>query len=135
MTKKIYYHDTDLEGVVYYANYLKYFEEARTEQLLSVGIDLRRLSEKGILFAVTNVEIKYKRPARYGDLLVIESTIEKVKAASMQFMHRITGGGATLVECSTRLVSLGRNFKPIALPEDIVKRLSDESLTRKSQDI
>lgn len=125
INKKVYYHDTDSEGVVYYANYLKYFEEARTEQLLSKGIGLRELGKEGIVFAVTELDIKYKRPARYADVLTVVSVIDRIQNASIYFRHEIKSGQALLVECSTRLVCLGRGFKPTAIPRHILNLLSD----------
>lgn len=126
--KRIYYHDTDCGGVVYYANYLKFFEEARTEHLLSKGIDLERLSRDGILFAVTNCDIQYKGPARYGDELSISSKIEKTKPASLYFYHEIKRDDSLLVECRTRLVSIGTDFKPIVIPQKILTRLTEDAI-------
>ena len=119
LQKRIYYHDTDCGGVVYYANYLRYFEEARTEHLRGIGIDLGSLSKRGLLFAVGNVGIKYKSPARYGELITIFSRIEKVRPASMLFTHRITRGQQLLAEATTRLVTIDRGFKPAVMPEDM----------------
>ena len=135
ITKKIYYHDTDAEGVVYYAHYLKYLEEARTEHLLARGIDLGRLSGTGIVFAVASLEITYRRPARYGDILTVSSKIEKMKNVSIYYRQLITRDDALLVECATRLVTLGRDFKPTAIPRDVADLLSDESLRNKPVDI
>ena len=102
--KKIYYHDTDCGGVVYYANYLKFFEEARTEHFCGTGIDLQTLSAKGSFFVVSSVEIKYKSSANYGDELVILSLIEKIGVASIVFSHEIKRGQSLLVKCKTTLV-------------------------------
>jgi acyl-CoA thioester hydrolase len=133
--KRVYYHDTDSEGVVYYSNYLKYFEEARTEQLLSKGIDLGKLSGEGIVFAVTSLDIKYRRPARYGDDLTVSSRIEKMKNTSIYYYHQITRGETLLIECATRLVTLGKHFKPTAIPQNILDLLSRESPASKSVDL
>lgn len=119
INKRIYYHDTDCGGVVYYANYLKFFEEVRTEHLLSKGIDLNKLGKEGILFAVADLDIRYKGPAKYGDELVILSKIEKVKSASLYFYHEIKRKDTLLVECNTRFVSIDLNFKPITIPSGI----------------
>ena len=67
--KTIYYHDTDSGGVVYYANYLKYLEEARTEYFRSKFQELKTLAERGVLFVVARVEIDYRSPAKYGGIL------------------------------------------------------------------
>jgi len=118
--KRIYYHDTDCGNVVYYANYLKYLEEARTEHLRSMGIDLNELAkEEKALFAVAGVDIRYKSPARYSDELTIISRIGKAKAASIEFSHEIKRGKTLLVECETRLVCLGEDFKPRVMPEAV----------------
>ena len=116
--KKIYYHDTDCGNVVYYSNYLKYFEEVRTEHLLSKGIDLKECLKKGFFFVVVSVDIKYKNPARYGDDLSISSRIENVKPASIEFSHEIEKQENVLVYCKTRLVSVDMNFKPIPIPQN-----------------
>ncbi len=126
INKKVYYHDTDSEGVVYYANYLKYFEEARTEHLLSKGIELGNLSKEGLLFAVSAVEIKYKGPARLADKLVVSSRIGKIKRGSLEYIHQVRRDDQILVECRTTLVAIGRKFKPVKIPEEISSRLSGE---------
>jgi tol-pal system-associated acyl-CoA thioesterase len=123
--KKVYYHDTDCEGVVYYANYLKYLEEARTEHLLSKGIELGRLSaEDGLLFAVSSLEIRYKAPARYGDELTVTSRLHKAKAVSLHFYQEIKRGADLLVECETRLVTINKRFRPVPLPAGIAEELA-----------
>jgi acyl-CoA thioester hydrolase len=123
--KKIYYHDTDAGGVVYYANYLKYFEEARTEYLLSKGISVQEMAREGFFFVVGGLEIKYKSPARYADELSITAKIEKVKAASIEFYQEARRAQDLLVECRTKLVSVGKDFKPIALSEEISAALGN----------
>ena len=119
MKKKIYYHDTDAGGVVYYANYLKYLEEARTELLREEGVDISELAGKGILFAVRRTEINYKSPARYADTLTIIASISKIKNASLEFTQSIRRGDQTLVEANTQLVCINSNFIPQAIPEEV----------------
>ena len=118
MLKKIYYHDTDCAGVVYYANYLKYFEEARTEFLCEHGWDLKKLSSQGILFAVKNVEIDYKVPAGYGDTLEIFTEILKVKRASLVFLQQIKKKDTVLAMAKTTLVCVDCDFSPRPLPKE-----------------
>ena len=127
LKKRIYYHNTDSEGVVYYADYLEFFEEARTEHLLSLGIDLREAKSRGVLFAVSALDIKYRRPARYGDSIDVISKIEKIKPASILFSHVIAKDGSPIVECSTKLVSIGADFKPAAIPESIFELLRGDA--------
>ena len=114
MEKRIYYHDTDCGGVVYYANYLKYLEEARTEYLLSKGVDLQKLSGKGIWFAVAKVEIEYKSPARYQDTIRILTIVERIKYSAMQFFQKILKNNTTVVEAHTMLICVN-NDKGYAL--------------------
>ena len=110
LKKRIYYHDTDLGGVVYYANYLKYFEEVRTEHLRSLGIDLKELHKEDVVFAVAKVSIRYRSPARYSDELVISSKIDRVKGASIEFSHIVKRAESLLVESATTLVTIGPDF-------------------------
>jgi len=121
--KKIYYHDTDCGGVVYYANYLKHLEEARTEFFAGKGIDLKSLAEDGVFFVVARVEIAYKSPAQYQDILRILTTAERVRATALRFFQRILKNGATVVEANTLLVCIDRNFRPRPLPEQVAESL------------
>jgi tol-pal system-associated acyl-CoA thioesterase len=84
MDVKIYYEDTDCGGVVYYANYLRYMERARTEYLASRGYSVKTLMDQGTIFMVFRVEIDYKAPARYGDTIEIETWVTDVTRATMQ---------------------------------------------------
>jgi acyl-CoA thioester hydrolase len=117
--KRIYYHDTDCGGVVYYANYLKYLEEARTEYFLRKGVQLQNLAKNGIWFAVVRVEIEYKSPAHYQDTLKILTKVEKMKLSAMQFFQKILKNSTTVAEAHTTLICVNTDFKPIAIPEEI----------------
>ncbi len=121
--KKIYYHDTDCGGVVYYANYLKYLEEARTEFLLLRGIELPKLAERDLLFVVGRVEIDYKAPARYQDKIAISARVEETRLSAVRFYQEVSRDGLLLVTARTILVCVGGNFKPKKLPEEIKLRL------------
>ncbi len=119
--KKIYYHDTDCGGVVYYANYLKYLEEARTEYLILKGIELPKLAEKHIWFVVARVEIDYKAPACYQDKLTVSARVEEARMATIKFFQEITRGDVLIARATTTLVCIDKDFKPIALPEEVKK--------------
>ena len=121
MEIRIYYEDTDCGGVVYYANYLKYFERARTEYLESRGRSVAALMEQGTVFVVVHAELNYRSPARYGDTLVIETTVTDSGAASFTFEHVITEktSGLVIVTGSARLASTDGQGK--------VKRLDKET--------
>ncbi len=123
LEKKIYYHDTDCGGVVYYANYLKYCEEARTELFASLGIDLRELSERGLVFVVARVEIEYKAPVHYQERIRILTSIEGTRAAAIHFLQRVFRGETLAAEARTTIVCVGKNLRPVAMPEEIAQRL------------
>ena len=121
MEKRIFYHDTDAGGVVYYGNYLKYLEEARTEFLERKGLSIKELQQKGFLYAVRKCTITYKAPARYGDIIVANAKLTKMTAAQMFFEQTITDKktGQVLVEAEVIIVSLTADFKPTIIPDDI----------------
>ncbi len=121
--KRIYYHDTDCGGVVYYANYLKHLEEARTEFCYHKDINLKELSKKGILFVVANLEVNYKAPAYYQDIIRIYTHIEDIRRASLKFIQEIKKDNITILIAKTTWVCVGNNFKSRSIPEDIKKIL------------
>ena len=132
LEKKIYYHDTDAGGVVYYANYLKYFEEARTEFFAHKSISVSELHHEGFLYAVRSCNITYHAPARYGDIIVCETSLDKITAAQFFFHQNIklksSGSreprGQLLVEAQTGLVNLNKEFKTTPIPDSIRTRLT-----------
>lgn len=123
MEVKIYYEDTDCGGVVYYGNYLKYFERARTEYLEERGLSVARLMEEGTVFVVVHAEVDYRSSARYGDWLVVETIVSGMTAASFTFSHviRERESRRVVVEGSARLAATDRNGK--------VKRLDKAMVT------
>ncbi|WP_144405965.1 tol-pal system-associated acyl-CoA thioesterase [Kangiella geojedonensis] len=86
---RVYYEDTDVAGVVYYANYLKFYERGRTEWLRSLGWEQDVLIDKGLAFAVAHVDAKYIRPARFNDQLIVKTRISSVRKASVIFEQEI----------------------------------------------
>jgi len=125
-TVKIYYEDTDCGGVVYYANYLKYFERARTELLESRGVSLKALMEKGTFFVVAEAALKYHAPGRYGDVLTIETKVDKAGPASIVFSHRVFRGnaGEPLVDATVKLACVGHDMKPLRISGDVMHALT-----------
>ena len=127
MQKKIYYHDTDSGGVVYYANYLKFLEEARTEAMREAGLEIKTLTQNGILFVVRRQEIDYKSPAFYGDILDIHTWVSAISAAQITFQASIKNQDGQLVSTAkTLLVCVDPHLKPQPIPEylkDKLKRL------------
>ena len=125
MEKRIFYHDTDSGGVVYYANYLKYLEEARTEFLEQKGLSVAAFCERGFLYAVRTVQISYKTPARYGDVLTCDAALVKVSAAQIFFKQKIfqKDTGLLVVEADVALACLTKDFKPVQIPDDLKESL------------
>lgn len=121
---KIYYEDTDAGGVVYYANYLKYLERARTELLAERGIDVAEYHNKGFLFAVVNVDVQYKKPAVLGDVIDVTTEVTDVTNVTISIGHRIFRGSTLLVEATVRLACINQDGKPRRLPEEFASLLS-----------
>ena len=125
MKIRIYYHHTDCGGVVYYGNYLKFLEEARTEFLENRGVLIKELQREGTLFVVKRQEINYKSPAVYGDILTIDTRISNVSGVTIEFDYTIKNEkGQVISDAKTILVCIDRNFKPKAIPEEIRQKIS-----------
>jgi acyl-CoA thioester hydrolase len=122
---KVYYEDTDLAGIVYYANYLKFIERARTEWVASLGVDQIALKARdGIVFAVRRVEADYLRPAKFGDDLVVETTLQTLGGARIVLEQAITRGGERLFAAVVTLVCLTEDGHAARLPAEVRARLS-----------
>jgi acyl-CoA thioester hydrolase len=118
--KKIYYHDTDAGGVVYYASYLKHLEEGRTEYCRSVGVDIAGYAKSGIIFPVVHLEIDYKSPARYGDTISVFTKPEKAGNASLSFVQEIKNGETLILKAKTVWACVKSNIlRPVRIPEDM----------------
>ena len=117
-TVRVYYEDTDAGGVVYYANYLRYFERARTEWLRSIGFSHRELAGSlGLQFVVVGIECDYRQPARLDDVLSIALQIEKAGRASIVFDQRAQRGEDLLAAARVRVACVDvRGFAPQPLP-------------------
>ena len=119
-TFKIYYEDTDSGGVVYYANYLKYLERARTEALFSVGFSNKKVEEKyESLIIVKSCNIEYKKSAFLEDELTIRSFVKSITKTSFFMNQIITKGEDIIVEAQVHLVFINKDGKPVKIPEDI----------------
>ncbi len=132
MEIRIYYEDTDCGGVVYYANYLKYFERARTQYLEERGISVGELRNKGTQFMVVRAELDYRSPARYGDTLHIETSLAAIGQASITFAHvlRERPSGRLVVEGSAKLVPVNDQLKVTRLDKVTLAALQGPSPTR-----
>jgi acyl-CoA thioester hydrolase len=130
---RVYWEDTDGGGVVYYANYLKYLERARSEWLRSLGFAQSQLvKDPGVIFVVTNVNIDYRRPARLDDSLVITCEYLPEGAASMSFAQAILRGDEVLIEGTVRVACLdSQSFRPKRVPPALASALAaNESLVK-----
>lgn len=125
MEKRIYYHDTDAGGVVYYGQYLCYLEEARTEFLDQKGLSVKQFMERGLFYAVRECHVMYKSPARYDDVIVCDAKLIKATAAQLVFEQTIKDkkDGRLMVEATVSLVCLNKDFKPEVIPEDLKEQL------------
>ena len=122
---RIYYEDTDAGGVVYYANYLKFFERCRTEWLRSVGVDQRALAQAhGLMFVVVRAEIDYQRPARLDDLLDADMHVAKLARVSFEFTQNLTRGAELLAALRVKVACVDcRTLAPKPLPDPIAASL------------
>ncbi len=117
---RVYYEDTDLAGIVYYANYLKFIERARSEWVRGLGINQTRLKQdEGIVFAVRRVEADYLSPAKFDDILRVETTPEAVTGARIILKQDVVRDGETLFTALITLVALSETGHPVRLPADI----------------
>ncbi|MCI0668638.1 MAG: tol-pal system-associated acyl-CoA thioesterase [Methylococcaceae bacterium] len=130
---RVYYEDTDAGGVVYYANYLKFYERARTERLRALGFEQDRLRrDTGLVFAVRSVQVDYLRPALFNDELLVSAEVRNLKRASVEFNQEITrcrfdSEPELLSRAVVRIVSLDiETFTPITIPDAIRERMNDD---------
>jgi acyl-CoA thioester hydrolase len=124
---RVYYADTDALGIVYHANYLRYFEAARTESLRALGIELTFLKkEYGVQFAVVHADVKFIRSARIDDKLNVISRINKIGHASIYFHQSIYFADTKEEVCSAeiKLASVNMHMRPHKLPE-MLRRIND----------
>jgi len=124
LSLRVYYEDTDLAGIVYYANYLRFIERARTEWVRGLGVDQGRLKrEAGVVFAVRRVVADYLSPARFDDELVVETRPVSATAARIVLAQRVMRGDVRLFEAEVTLVALSDAGRPARLPADVRRAL------------
>jgi acyl-CoA thioester hydrolase len=117
---RVYWEDTDAAGIVFYANYLKYFERARTEWLRGFGFGQEELRRDGVAFVVSETALRYLRPARLDDVVDVSVDVVHLGQASLQLAQRARRAGELLAEATIRIgcVELG-TFRPCRIPNDI----------------
>lgn len=134
-TIRVYYEDTDTGGIVYYANYLKYFERARTEWLRAAGFEQQRLlDEFGLQFVVAHIECEYLQPARLDDLIQIDLRIARAGRVAIVFEQTARRGDTVLARATVKAASIDtRRFVPTAMPPammDAFRTLTGHSPTQ-----
>ena len=120
---KVYYEDTDSGGVVYYANYLKFLERARTEALYSIGYSNKKVKDDfGSLIIVKSCNIEYKKSAYLEDVLTIRSFVKSISKTSFSMSQIITRGDDKIVDAQIQLVFVDTKGKPKKIPEEIYSK-------------
>ena len=120
---KVYYEDTDSGGVVYYANYLKFLERARTEALFSIGFSNKKIQDQfNSLIIVKSCNIEYKKPAFLEDELKVRSFIKSITKTSFFMNQIITKNEETIVEAQVHLVFISTEGKPVKIPDEIYSK-------------
>ncbi|HJN59534.1 MAG TPA: tol-pal system-associated acyl-CoA thioesterase [Alphaproteobacteria bacterium] len=126
---RVYYEDTDAAGIVYYANYLKFIERARTEMMRAAGIEHSAMREAdGVMFIVKRCTLDFRRPARLDDMLEIHTRIVVLKRASLEAEQTVLKDGETLLHAELRLACINQDGAPARFPPDLRSAL--EALVR-----
>jgi acyl-CoA thioester hydrolase len=128
----VYFEDTDAYGIVYYANYLKFMERARSDFIRAVGVDqAAELRASGSAYAVVEVDIRYRKPARLGDDLQVVSTVDQVRASSVHIHQRVIRGPELLTEAKVTAAFLDGEGRPRRQPREWVEKFN--AITSKGQ--
>ena len=119
MNIRVYYEDTDMAGIVYYANYLRYIERARSEWVRELGIDQRAMKENGLVFVVRRIEADYLAPARLDDLLTVETETVQLTGVRWILEQRVKRGGEDLFHAIVTVVMMTDTGHPTRMPANI----------------
>lgn len=120
---RVYYEDTDFGGIVYYANYLKFIERARSEWVRDLGIDQIAMKRDGVVFAVRRVEADYLRAAKFDDLLEVTTRTEAMTGARMVLWQEVLRDGEVLFTARVTVVAVSENGAPARLPAGLRRPL------------
>jgi acyl-CoA thioester hydrolase len=120
-TLRVRFCDTDLMGIVHHANYLTYFEMGRVEWLRRRGVTYAEWTARRVFLPVIEASVRYRASARFDDLLVVETRLVELRAASLRFEYRLADEGKLLAEGMTRLACIGENHTPQRFPQDCVR--------------
>lgn len=120
---RVWYEDTDMGGVVYHANYLKYCERGRSDALRAHGVDQNAMREAGIVFVVRDMRCDWRRPARLDDILRVETRLAELKGASAGLLQRVMRNAETLFEAEVRVACMDAAGRPCRIPAPAVQAL------------
>lgn len=124
---RVYYEDTDLGGIVYYANYLKFIERGRTEAIRSIGVDQLALKrDLGLVFVVRRIEADYLRPAVFDDILSVTTRVTAMGAARIGMEQKVLRGDETLFDAQVTLALLDGRGRPARIPAEIRDRIAHD---------
>lgn len=129
---RVYYEDTDLAGVVYYANYLRFIERGRSEALRALGIDQLAMKADGLVFVVRRANIDYLSPARFDDLLEVRTTTSWVKRASAMMWQEVWRGDVRLLTAEITVACMSEKGRPAAFPTEVRAKLVEGTENTKS---
>jgi acyl-CoA thioester hydrolase len=115
-TVRVYYEDTDMAGIVYHANHLRFAERGRSEWLRALGVDQAALRAEGTAFAVARMDCRWLAPARFDDLLTVETRAVRIGGARAELAQRILRGATPLFEADVTVAALGAGGRPVRLP-------------------
>lgn len=122
---RVYYEDTDAGAVVYHSQYLNFMERARTEALRSIGFEQDAMRDNlGVLFVVHSMQIKFIKPAKFNDLLMVSTDLSRIGLGSMEFMQKISVNQQALVEANVKVACVDAQlFKPVAIPKQLKQKM------------
>lgn len=122
---RVYYEDTDTAGIVYYANYLRYFERGRTDYVRSLGVSQQAMKEADPprIFAIRRAEIDYRKPAVLDDTLVVKTWVSVLRKASMVMSQEVIRGSQLLTSGEFLIACLDEKGRPVRLPEEMVQQI------------
>ncbi|OSQ48210.1 tol-pal system-associated acyl-CoA thioesterase [Marivita geojedonensis] len=121
---RVYYEDTDMGGIVYYANYLRYIERARSDWVRSLGVDQNAMREEdGVVFVVRRVEADYLRPAKFDDELLVRTVVKAVTGVRLIMSQEVVRGDDLLFQAEVTVVCVGEGGAPARLPANIRRQI------------
>jgi acyl-CoA thioester hydrolase len=119
ITIRVRYAETDRMGLLHHANYLVYFEQGRTELLRTLGLSYKDLEDQGYLLVLTKIEVRYRRPAKYDDLLTLRTSVVRTTAVRIDHRYEVLCDGQLLAEGTSTLACIDRTGRPQALPDNL----------------